>query len=742
MNNRIPLETIDTSNNFYLQIIAAENSGLERLDLSNNFEIIRLRLRGNRFSDINFLRGLQHLETVDVRDNLLTCEDLDAVNEIVDLVGEATEFFDWGVPIQGIAYRQQSGVNLAECDANINTESNFRDQNLRAGIEAFMGVEPGGEFTALEAANKTGVLDLSGREIRRVRDDLNFFPNVEEIDLSNNDLRTIAMLAESPILREDLRLDISNNMISRRESPNVIAIHRILGDNFIYMPQNREPGPDLDFYKVFNPENGHFYELISQPELDWEAARQYAGQLYDGSGYLATLTSREENDLIFSSYLGLKDVWLGGFQDPNIDETDGNYNAGWQWITDEPWQFTDWQNFEPNNEHETGQEDHLQIGHEFGWNDQNGGHISAFLVEWDAMPDPSFQSLLADNGFELGGAELSVNPGEVVHVPIDIAHVLPMTSFTLDLVYDPSYLTWQEEILYEDTLVSSWGLVGGNQVEEGRLRLSGAAFNGEPVNGDGTLAYIPMRVSEALDSDSFTINFENLKDGVENATPSPITFNVMQCVAGDVNGDGDISAADAQMAFEIALGLINATDAQRCAGEVNGDDEITAADAQAIFEVVLGINSFNEMLGFVPHQQDEAGSMTVETVPANPNDTVTVPVLIEAGNPIHSFTFELQYPTEMLAFTGIATENSLAGDFALFDANEFEPGMVRVAGAALTADPVAGDGVLVELNFTTRQNATGSGSIEVITLRDDIQNYAAGMGGVNITTGIVEWPLR
>jgi formylglycine-generating enzyme required for sulfatase activity len=58
---------------------------------------------------------------------------------------------------------------------------------------------------------------------------------------------------------------------------------------------------------------------------------------------------------------------------------------------------------------------------------------------------------------------------------------------------------------------------------------------------------------------------------------------------GDVNLDGTVTAADAQQAFYIVLGLYSPTYEEECAADCNGDGSVTAADAQAIFLVVLGL---------------------------------------------------------------------------------------------------------------------------------------------------------
>ncbi|MBN1296366.1 right-handed parallel beta-helix repeat-containing protein [bacterium] len=57
---------------------------------------------------------------------------------------------------------------------------------------------------------------------------------------------------------------------------------------------------------------------------------------------------------------------------------------------------------------------------------------------------------------------------------------------------------------------------------------------------------------------------------------------------GDVNGDSGVTAADAQLAFLITLGVITPTPEEACAADCNGDGAVTAADAQLIFLTVLG----------------------------------------------------------------------------------------------------------------------------------------------------------
>jgi len=68
-------------------------------------------------------------------------------------------------------------------------------------------------------------------------------------------------------------------------------------------------------------------------------------------------------------------------------------------------------------------------------------------------------------------------------------------------------------------------------------------------------------------------------------TPTPTS----ECLNnGDVNLDGFVTAGDAQLAFQIALGSYTPTYLEECAADCNGDSDVTAGDAQGVFLVALG----------------------------------------------------------------------------------------------------------------------------------------------------------
>jgi len=102
---------------------------------------------------------------------------------------------------------------------------------------------------------------------------------------------------------------------------------------------------------------GNWYESVTTVNRWTEAKAEAEGRSHLGvSGRLATITSMEENQFIVSTVLPVAyfGYWIGGTQIGGSEPLDG-----WQWITDEPWNFTNWDAGEPNNA--TSNEDYLQI---------------------------------------------------------------------------------------------------------------------------------------------------------------------------------------------------------------------------------------------------------------------------------------------------------------------------------------------------------------------------------------------
>ena len=63
------------------------------------------------------------------------------------------------------------------------------------------------------------------------------------------------------------------------------------------------------------------------------------------------------------------------------------------------------------------------------------------------------------------------------------------------------------------------------------------------------------------------------------------SFKLLQFTIGDVNNDGQINAADANLAMRMALNLAEAVPA----ADANGDGNVNAADANLIMRWALNL---------------------------------------------------------------------------------------------------------------------------------------------------------
>lgn len=151
---------------------------------------------------------------------------------------------------------------------------------------------------------------------------------------------------------------------------------------------------------VYNPSNGHYYEVVPG-FISWydamvsAASRNYAGMV----GHLTTITSAEETSFVVTAFVTPHEYWIGGYQDTS-DAASRQPAGGWRWVTGEQWSYTNWQPGEPNDSTVNGYptEDCLVIaGDDGGWNDMNGNEFGSFwyadrgrgyIVEYDVIPEP------------------------------------------------------------------------------------------------------------------------------------------------------------------------------------------------------------------------------------------------------------------------------------------------------------------------------------------------------------------
>lgn len=126
----------------------------------------------------------------------------------------------------------------------------------------------------------------------------------------------------------------------------------------------------------------HYYQTVNVPGgITWDDAKAAAeqGDLYACPSHLATITSPEEQATVatYNPY----HAWIGGFQPAGSAEP----NGGWQWVTGEPWGYTNWYSGEPNND--GGNENALMLTDGSVWNDfLSSRAMDTYIVEYECAP--------------------------------------------------------------------------------------------------------------------------------------------------------------------------------------------------------------------------------------------------------------------------------------------------------------------------------------------------------------------
>jgi hypothetical protein len=142
------------------------------------------------------------------------------------------------------------------------------------------------------------------------------------------------------------------------------------------------PPADAVEWRVEDGGNGNHYKLFP-PIASWDDANAAAIAM---GGHLVTITSVAEQSLIgtlgapVSTAIGLRQV--AGSAEPS---------GGWEWVTGEPFEWTNWSPGEPN--HDGNEEDCGFTWFGNSWNDGRCfGATNGFIVEWercDPCPPPA-----------------------------------------------------------------------------------------------------------------------------------------------------------------------------------------------------------------------------------------------------------------------------------------------------------------------------------------------------------------
>jgi subtilisin family serine protease len=221
----------------------------------------------------------------------------------------------------------------------------------------------------------------------------------------------------------------------------------------------------------------------------------------------------------------------------------------------------------------------------------NGGTslMNATQLHWRIYAD--------DNGWPAGDPSgggsapywsLDLSPGDAL---ITLLDGFSDTDLTLDTPLELPPGTWWL-IFYPTMSFSPHGQMGRLSSDTSNLEI-GKFINPGNGFGHGT-GWQNWSVMGPTQHD-VAFRLSGSIEGMATPTPTPAPPTptpTPDCIHnGDVTFDGIVTAADAQMAFQIALGMIIPTYEEECAADCNGNGAVTAGDAQQIFLTALGADT-------------------------------------------------------------------------------------------------------------------------------------------------------
>lgn len=220
-------------------------------------------------------------------------------------------------------------------------------------------------------------------------------------------------------------------------------------------------------------------------------------------------------------------------------------------------------------------------------------------VPASALSDPiTVQPVIAGNGTIPQGGRFSV---QVVAKDADKS-LKGLAGMLLNLTYDPNEV--QVVSATPGTIPDSIAEVN-TEYAEGKIRFAFVNASLNPnLPADTVLLTVQFQALDTVEVDSaisFQVEVIEAYKLDDAATPGGFTSiestsidgqgQVVELtyLLGDVNEDKSVTARDATLALQFAVGYIQLTDSQKKAGDVNFDNKITARDATMILQYAVGL---------------------------------------------------------------------------------------------------------------------------------------------------------
>jgi hypothetical protein len=187
-----------------------------------------------------------------------------------------------------------------------------------------------------------------------------------------------------------------------------------------------------------------------------------------------------------------------------------------------------------------------------------------------------------DSGaLDIGGTKAKI--GEEVQIPVKIQNAPnDVYSFGFEVTYDTSVLEYVDVVPVD--LAKSFDTIEAYLMEPGKLRIGGYTDKNNISQGaSGYLVWLKFKVIDGQVSNCYSLQLDNLQDHIADFSKTGGCFCVWEC-NGDLNGDNEVTAADALIALRCYLGSGACPDCS----DADKNGMVTPLDALCIFRKYLG----------------------------------------------------------------------------------------------------------------------------------------------------------
>ena len=322
---------------------------------------------------------------------------------------------------------------------------------------------------------------------------------------------------------------------------------------------------------------------------------------------------------------------------------------------------------------------------------------------------------ISEQGSPVTISSVSGARGKKVVIPIILSNIegSEIASLSVDVGYDTTYFEKPRGAIGPAGSASE-KTIGTSEPSSGIFRMTILSVSNNNVIGDGVIAYLTLTIlSNAPGSSSILTSTPSASDpsGSDVAVKGESgTITILGNMAGDCNGDGNVSISEVQSAINMYLG-INAV--EECV-DVNGNGKVSIGELQKVINNHLNINAAGALeyteSGGQAHVNATAiaPSLDVGQVSGSLGETVTIPVTLTnaSGYQVSGVSTDITYDTSYLESpsVSIGAAGTSAGKDVSF--NEISSGTIRVGVFSASNNNAIGDGIVAYVSFKIKSSAS------------------------------------